>query len=93
MHGLLDHDAAVDAHIRTVFPQRCIQRGKHIPANVGIAAQVLLDAFGSAAFASPPSACASAQTSEALGKVPQIGKLRREMAVDENQPASCAATR
>ncbi len=71
--GLLDDRAAADAQIRAVFPERRVQRGKDVAANVGIAAQVLLDAVGSATFgraASRNARLASEQTSRPLGRLP-----------------------
>ncbi len=95
MDRLLDRRAAADAQIRAVFPQRRVQRGKHIAANVGIAAQVLLDALGSAAFwrcayhaaINGPLQRADLQ---ALGQVPQLREFRRKVPVDEDQLAGRA---
>ena len=50
MDRLLQHDAAMDAQICAIFPERRVQRGKYVAAHVGVAAEMLLDAFGRAAF-------------------------------------------
>jgi hypothetical protein len=76
---LVSDRAAADAQVRAVFPQRRVQRGKDVAADVGITAQVLLDAIRRAAFGrSADHAAIDGQQRadlQALGRLLKIGKL------------------
>src|SRR5580704_11839344 len=90
MDGMLEHDAAVNAEVRAIFPERGVERGENVAAHVGVTAEMLLDALGSAAFAAAVDGFGQRTDEQAVGQVAEIGKLGREVAVDENQLASGA---
>ncbi len=75
--------------------KRRVQRGKHIAAHVGIAAQMLLDAFGSATFGRRADHAAVDRAQQrtdfqTLGQVAKIGEARREVPVHEDKLAGRA---